>query len=108
MLPCACGTVEGVIRRGRGFEGSSCACLGCSGHRDEAHDAMLTARATGGLVRGQVVLSCTQDEFFAKSRYANFGDLGVAVKGLMDEYQKATRLNENIQSIDDMQAFLER
>jgi vacuolar protein sorting-associated protein 45 len=41
-------------------------------------------------------------------RYANFGDLGAAVKGLMDEYQRATKLNENIQSIEDMQAFLER
>jgi vacuolar protein sorting-associated protein 45 len=27
---------------------------------------------------------------------------------LMDEYQRATKLNENIQSIEDMQAFLER
>lgn len=26
----------------------------------------------------------------------------------MDDYQKATRLNENINSIEDMQAFLER
>lgn len=56
----------------------------------------------------QVVLSCTQDEFFAQNRFSNFGDLGVAVKGLMDDYQKATRLNENINSIEDMQAFLER
>ncbi len=29
----------------------------------------------------QVVLSCTQDDFFARHRNANFGDLGVAVKG---------------------------
>ncbi|CBJ29106.1 conserved unknown protein [Ectocarpus siliculosus] len=56
----------------------------------------------------EVVLSCTQDDFFAKNRFSNFGDLGVAVKNLMDEYQKATRLNENINSIEDMQAFLER
>lgn len=55
-----------------------------------------------------MVLSCTQDDFFASNRFSNFGDLGVAVKGLMDDYQKATRLNENINSIDDMQAFLER
>lgn len=56
----------------------------------------------------QVVLSCTQDDFFARNRFSNFGDLGVAVKGLMDDYQKATRLNENINSIEDMQGFLER
>jgi vacuolar protein sorting-associated protein 45 len=56
----------------------------------------------------EVVLSSTSDPFFAKNRFANFGDLGAAVKGLMDEYQQATRLNENIQSIEDMQAFLDR
>ncbi|CAM9099310.1 unnamed protein product [Hapterophycus canaliculatus] len=56
----------------------------------------------------EVVLSCTQDDFFARNRFSNFGDLGVAVKSLMDDYQKATRLNENINSIEDMQAFLER
>lgn len=55
-----------------------------------------------------MVLSCTQDDFFARNRFSNFGDLGVAVKTLMDDYQKATRLNENINSIEDMQAFLER
>lgn len=55
-----------------------------------------------------MVLSCTQDDFFARNRFSNFGDLGVAVKNLMDDYQKATRLNENINSIEDMQAFLER
>lgn len=59
-------------------------------------------------VNAQVVLSCTQDDFFARNRFSNFGDLGVAVKTLMDDYQKATRLNENINSIEDMQAFLER
>lgn len=33
-------------------------------------------------ITSQVVLSCTQDDFFAQHRNANFGDLGVAVKGL--------------------------
>ena len=50
----------------------------------------------------------TQDPFFATQRNANFGDLGVAVKGLLDDYQKQAKLNENIQSIEDMQRFLER
>lgn len=56
----------------------------------------------------EVVLSSTQDEFFARNRYANFGDLGAAVKDLLDKYQQSTKLNENINSIEDMQAFLER
>jgi vacuolar protein sorting-associated protein 45 len=56
----------------------------------------------------EVVLSCTQDLFFAKNRYANFGDLGSAVKELLDEYQKSSKLNEKINSIEDMQKFMER
>lgn len=56
----------------------------------------------------EVVLSPTQDEFFAKHRHANFGDLGAAVKALLDEYQRYAKKNENINSIEDMQNFMER
>eukprot|EP01040_Poterioochromonas_malhamensis_P002387 gene2387-2534_t len=56
----------------------------------------------------EIVLSCTQDEFFSKNRYTNFGDLAVAVQHLLSEYQKASKKNENITSIEDMQNFLER
>lgn len=56
----------------------------------------------------EVVLSCTQDHFFANNRYANFGDLGTAVKELLDEYQKDAKLNEKINSIEDMQNFMSR
>lgn len=56
----------------------------------------------------QVVLSVTSDEFFAKHRYANFGDLGTAVKNLLDEYQSKAKMNENINTIEDMQNFMER
>jgi len=56
----------------------------------------------------EVVISSTQDPFFAKHRFANFGDLGTAVKQLLDEYQRNAKMNENIQSIEDMQAFMER
>ena len=56
----------------------------------------------------EVVISATQDPFFAAQRYANFGDLGTAVKDLLDEYQKNAKMNENISSIEDMQAFMER
>jgi len=56
----------------------------------------------------EVVLSCTQDAFFAKHRYANFGDLGGAVKQLLDDYQKQTHMNEKIATIEDMQNFVAR
>ena len=34
--------------------------------------------------------------------------MGTAVKQLLDDYQRQTKLNENIKSIDDMQSFLDR
>jgi vacuolar protein sorting-associated protein 45 len=56
----------------------------------------------------EVVLSGAQDEFFAKNYLSNFGDLGSSVKSMLDEYQKHSKKNENISSIEDMQNFLER
>jgi vacuolar protein sorting-associated protein 45 len=56
----------------------------------------------------EVVLSCTQDSFFARHRYSNFGDLGSAVKELLDAYQKDMKSNEKISSIEDMQNFMQR
>eukprot|EP00644_Phytophthora_capsici_P001294 jgi/Phyca11/104848/e_gw1.10.37.1 len=55
----------------------------------------------------ELVLSTTSDDFFAQQVNANFGDLGMAVKQLVDKYQAQTQTHENIQSIDDMQRFLE-
>ena len=56
----------------------------------------------------EVVLSCTQDPFFAEQRFANFGDLGTSVKKLLDDYQRHTKMNEKISSIEDMQNFVAR
>ncbi|CAI5734270.1 unnamed protein product [Hyaloperonospora brassicae] len=55
----------------------------------------------------ELVLSTSSDDFFAQHVHANFGDLGMAVKQLVDTYQAQTQTHENIQSIDDMQRFLE-
>ncbi|TDH71966.1 hypothetical protein CCR75_005716 [Bremia lactucae] len=55
----------------------------------------------------ELVLSTISDTFFARHVHANFGDLGMAVKELVDKYQSQTQTHENIQSIDDMQRFLE-
>lgn len=55
----------------------------------------------------ELVLSATSDAFFAQHVHANFGDLGMAVKTLVDEYQAKTQTHESIQSIDDMQRFLD-
>ena len=56
----------------------------------------------------EIVLSATQDDFFKANRHSNFGDLGTAVKQLLEDYQKVSKRNENITSIEDMQSFLER
>ncbi|GLE00104.1 hypothetical protein PINS_up008831 [Pythium insidiosum] len=55
----------------------------------------------------ELVLSVSSDSFFEKQMYANFGDLGMAVKKLVDEYQAKTQTHENIVSIEDMQRFVE-
>ena len=35
--------------------------------------------------------------------YNNYGDLGIEVKKLVDDFQEASKMNHNIQSIEDMQ-----
>jgi vacuolar protein sorting-associated protein 45 len=54
-----------------------------------------------------IVLSARQDEFFGKNMYSNFGDLGTAVKSLVDEFQKHTANSRNLNTIRDMQDFVE-
>lgn len=51
----------------------------------------------------EAVLSYRQDEFFRKNMYANFGDIGAAVKELVDEFQKQTNNTKRINTIEDMQ-----
>lgn len=56
----------------------------------------------------EVVLSCVDDEFFAEHMYDNFGDLGAACKDLLAMYQRKYKDNQQIESIEDMQNFVER
>lgn len=74
------------------------------------HNNRVVLRGAPGIRKDleEVVISSTQDQFFAKHRFSNFGDLGTAVKSLLDEYQRNAKMNENITSIEDMQAFMER
>lgn len=55
----------------------------------------------------QIVLSSQQDEFFKKEMYNNYGELGIEIKNLVDSFQEASKMNHNIQSIEDMQRFVE-
>jgi vacuolar protein sorting-associated protein 45 len=78
----------------------------CMGLRDNRVDMKRVPKISKDLQ--EIVLSCTQDKFFAKHRHFNFGDLGEAIKGLMDDYQKKAKMNEKLTSIADMSAFMER
>ena len=55
----------------------------------------------------EAVLSYRQDEFFHKNMYANFGDIGSAVKELVDEFQKQTTNTKRINTIEDMQVSMQ-
>lgn len=55
----------------------------------------------------QLVLSAEQDTFYRDNMFVNFGDLGVNIKALVDEYQTKTKSNQNIQSIEDIKRFIE-
>lgn len=55
----------------------------------------------------EAVLSYRQDEFFHKNMYANFGDIGSAVKELVDDFQKQTTNTKRINTIEDMQVSLQ-
>ena len=54
-----------------------------------------------------MVISARQDEFYKKHMYSNFGDIGMAVKTLVDEFQKQDTRSQNVSSLEDMQNFVE-
>ncbi|KAI4840376.1 vacuolar protein sorting-associated protein 45 [Plasmodium brasilianum] len=55
----------------------------------------------------QIVMSCIYDEFYNNHLFDNFGDLGKAVKNYVDAYQEETSKKTNLESIDDIQKFIE-
>ncbi|XP_042912502.2 vacuolar protein sorting-associated protein 45 [Parasteatoda tepidariorum] len=55
----------------------------------------------------EVVLSPEHDEFYASNLYSNFGEIGVKIKELMDDFQKKTKSQKKVESIADMKAFVE-
>ena len=55
----------------------------------------------------EAVLSPLQDTFYAKNLYNNFGDLGMAVKSLVDAVSAEGRQGRDFHSLDDMASFVE-
>lgn len=54
-----------------------------------------------------VLMNQTQDLFYEKTMFMNFGDLSSYLKQYVDEYKSKTKTNSNISSIKDMKYFLE-
>nr|CAD1822036.1 unnamed protein product [Ananas comosus var. bracteatus] len=61
---------------------------------------------TSSLLMQEVVLSSEQDEFFKANMLENFGDLGMNIKRMVDEFQQIAKSNQNIQTIEDMAKFV--
>lgn len=55
----------------------------------------------------KIVISSLYDEFYSEHLFDNYGDLGIAVKQYVDVYQKETEKKTNLESIDDIQKFLD-
>ncbi|KAI3990864.1 hypothetical protein MKX01_026048 [Papaver californicum] len=55
----------------------------------------------------EVVLSSEQDAFFKSNMYENFGDLGMNIKRMVDDFQQIAKSNQNIQTIEDMAKFVD-
>lgn len=47
----------------------------------------------------EVVLSSEQDSFYKANMYENFGDIGMNIKKLVDDFQQIAKSNQNIQTI---------
>jgi len=58
----------------------------------------------------EVVLSAASDDFFRENRHKNFGELGEEIQRMLKEYQKQTAQHsaENLNSIEDMQQFMDK
>lgn len=47
----------------------------------------------------EVVLSSVQDDFFRANMFENFGDLGMNIKRMVDDFQHLSKSSLNLQSI---------
>ncbi|KAL0806254.1 hypothetical protein Bca101_098746 [Brassica carinata] len=65
-------------------------------------DNKVDVRAIGSLSKDQqveVVLSSEQDAFFKANMYENFGDIGMNIKRMVDDFQQVAKSNKNIQTV---------
>mmetsp|Transcript_44610 Transcript_44610/g.104881 ORF Transcript_44610/g.104881 Transcript_44610/m.104881 type:complete len:530 (+) Transcript_44610:1-1590(+) len=55
----------------------------------------------------ELVLAPEQDQFYRENMYSTFGDLGERLGEIMKEFQRQTQQNMAVESIGDMQRFVE-
>merc|ERR1719420_1273043 len=56
----------------------------------------------------EIVMSVTQDKFFDEHALSNFGDVGKATMQYLEDYQDKTKNTANIESIAEMQKFVDQ
>ena len=55
----------------------------------------------------EVVLNPSQDHFYRGSMYLNYGDLGTSIKELCQNFQRKKQTHAKMESIEDMQRFVD-
>ncbi|XP_078431252.1 vacuolar protein sorting 45 [Wolffia australiana] len=72
-------------------------------------DNKVDLKSVGKIPKDQqeMVLSAEQDAFFKANMFENFGDLGMNIKKMVDEFQQVSKSNQNIQTIEDMAKFVD-
>lgn len=55
----------------------------------------------------ELVLSTSEDPFFQRNLYDNFGDLGASIKRYVLEFQTKTASSKKIETVQDMKRFVE-
>ncbi|CAN4076163.1 unnamed protein product [Withania somnifera] len=72
-------------------------------------DNKVSLKNIGKLPKDQqdVVLSSEQDAFFKANMHENFGDIGMNIKKMVDDFQQVAKSNQNIQTIEDMAKFVD-
>lgn len=53
------------------------------------------------------MLSSEQDAFFKDNMYENFGDIGMNIKKMVDDFQQIAKSNQNIQTVGSWNADFE-
>ena len=53
-----------------------------------------------------MVLSAEHDDVYLDNMYKNFGEIGINIKQLMDEFQKNAKSNQKLESVADMKVFI--